>query len=404
MVRSVEDYAGIVGDKVISSIYKKASNLYSKHICHVNSTFLGGGVAELLSRIVPLMNEIGLDTGWRVVHGTPAFFNVTKKFHNGLQGKAINLTPMEKKLYLSVNEVFSTYTHIEDSDCVVIHDPQPLPLVKFYKKRQPWIWRCHIDLSNPNKELWDFLKTFMIRYDLIIFSNEKFRKPSLPVQQRVIHPAIDPLSLKNVDLQEKDIAKYIKLAEIPTDKPLITQVSRMDPWKDPEGVLEVYRLVKKKVDCRLLYCYNLAADDPEGMEVYSRVQRKAKDLIESKDLLFVVGNDDLLVNSIQRFSSVILQKSIKEGFGLTVCEALWKGKPVVASNVGGISTQIKDGENGFLVESHDYKGCADRVIEILKEPALAQKISKQAKERVRKHFLLPRLLSDYLDLFTELIK
>jgi len=404
MVRSVEDYVQVVGDKTISSIYKKASKLYSKHVCNVNSTFIGGGVAELLSKLMPLMNEIGLDAGWRVIHGNPAYFNVTKAFHNALQGGKMDLTEAKKRIYLGVNHEFSVYTHIDDSDAIIIHDPQPLPLIKYYKKRQPWIWRCHIDFTEPNKELLDFLKTFLIRYDMVIFSNDKFKKKNFPVEQRVIYPAIDPLSLKNRDLSDAEIARCIKEAGIPTDKPLISQVSRMDPWKDPEGVLKVFQLVKEKVDCRLLYCYNLAADDPEGMDVYARVRRKGKKLIENNDLLFVVGNDDMLVNSIQRISSVILQKSIKEGFGLTITESLWKGKPVVASNVGGIPIQIKDGENGFLIDPHDYRTCADRIIEILKKPSLTKKLGKSAKEHVKKRFLLPRLLSDYLDLLSDVIK
>jgi trehalose synthase len=403
MLRNIEDYAEIVGDKVISSIYKKASKLYKKHIININSTFLGGGVAEILSRLVPLMNEIGTDTDWGIIHGNPAFYDTTKKFHNALQGGAINFTQMKKKLYLDINREFAGYTHL-NYDCVIIHDPQPLPLIKFYIKHQPWIWRCHIDLSDPNKELWDFLKGIILRYDMVIVSNEKYKKKDLPVEQKVICPAIDPLSLKNRELSEKDILKYVKKARIPTDKPLITQVSRMDLWKDPEGVLEVYNYVKEKMDCRLLYCYNLAADDPQGMEIYSKIHQKAKKLIEKRDILFVAGNNDILVNAIQRFSTVILQKSKKEGFGLTVTEAMWKNKPVVAGNVGGIRVQIKDGENGFLAEPGDYKGCADRVIELLKKPALAREIGKKANESVKKKFLITRLLSDYLDLISDIVK
>jgi len=399
----MEDYIEVVGDKIISAIYKKASKLYGKHIININSTFQGGGVAEILSRLVPMMNYVGVDTGWRILHGNPAFFEVTKKFHNALQGGSINLSQMKKGLYLEINQEFSVYTHL-GHNCVILHDPQPLPLIKYCHKSQPWIWRCHIDLSDPHKELWNFLKQFILRYDLVIFSSEDYKKKDLPVEQRVIYPAIDPLSLKNRELSKNDIAKYIKKAGIPTDKPLITQISRMDPWKDPEGVLDVYIYVKKKIDCRLLYCYNLATDDPEGMDIYARVHRKAKDLVANGDVIFVVGNNDILVNAIQRFSDVIVQKSTKEGFSLTVTEALWKGKPVVASNVGGIPIQIKDGENGFLVEPYDIKGCADRIIELLKKPSLSEKMGKKAKENVRKNFLTTRLLTDYLDLLLEMLK
>lgn len=402
MLTSIEDYIPIVGDKTISAIYKKARKLYHKHIINLNSTFQGGGVAEMLSRIVPMMNQVGVDTGWRILHANPAFYGVTKKFHNALQGEKINLSQMKKDLYLEVNQEFSVYTHI-DHDCVILHDPQPLPLIKYCHKDQPWIWRCHIDFSKPNKELWNFLKPYILRYDIVIFSSEKFIRKDLPVDQRIVHPAIDPLSLKNRDLPEKDILKYIKKAKIPTDKPVITQVSRMDPWKDPEGVLEVYELIRKKVDCRLVFCYNLASDDPQGMEIYSRVYRKAKALVEKGDVIFVIGNNDILVNAIQRFSDVILQKSTKEGFSLTVTEALWKETPVVGSNIGGIPIQIKDGKNGFLVDPNNYKECADRVIELLKHPSLVKEMGKKAKEHVRKNFLITRLMINYLDIVNELL-
>ena len=401
-MRKLEDYIGIVGDEVISNIYMNAKKLYGKHILHINSTYQGGGVSEMLVSLVPLMNNIGLDAGWRILHGSPDFFMITKKFHNGLQGAKINLSDLKKSLYTQTNENFSTFTHI-DHDCVIIHDPQPLPLIRFYRKQQPWIWRCHIDLSDPQNDLWNFLKNFMLKYDVIISSSEKYKKANLPVEQRIICPAIDPVSLKNKDLSEKDILKFIKKAQIPTDKPIITQVSRMDPWKDPEGLLEVFNLVKEKIDCRLVYCYNTAPDDPEGMTIYSRVHRKAKKLIEKGDVIFVVGNNDVLVNAVQRFSTVIVQKSIREGFCLAVTEALWKKKPVVASNVGGIPAQIKDGENGFLLEHTDTKGFADKIIRILQNPKLSTELGEKGKEFVRKKFLITRLLSDYLDLMNDVL-
>jgi len=403
MLRGLENYIDIVGDQVISSIFKKASKLYDKHIIHLNSTFQGGGVAEMLSRLVPMMNNVGVSAGWRILHGNPAFFGVTKKFHNALQGGSINLSPMKKNLYMEVNQGFAAYTHIHH-DCVILHDPQPLPLVKFCRKRQPWIWRCHIDLSNPHKELWKFLKTFLLRYDVAVLSSESYKKKDLPIEQRIIHPAIDPLSLKNKELSEKDILKYIKKSHIPVDKPIITQVSRMDPWKDPEGVLNIYNLVREKVDCRLLYCYNMASDDPQGMEIYTKLYRKARKLVEKGDVIFVVGNNDILVNAIQRFSAVIIQKSIKEGFSLTTTEALWKKKPVVASNVGGIPLQIIDGKTGFLLEPNDINGYAERIIEILKKPSFTKEIVENGKEHVRDNFLITRLLIDHLNLISEVLR
>ncbi len=401
-MNSIEEYKEFVGDKVIASIHRKARKLYGKHILHINSTYQGGGVAEMLSSVVALMNDIGIDAGWRILHGNPDFFTITKKFHNALQGDKINLTEMKKKLYTQVNENFSVFTHI-DHDCVVVHDQQPMSLIKFYKKRQPWIWRCHIDLSDPHQGLWDYLKGFILRYDMVIFSSERYIKKDLPVEQRLIYPAIDPLSLKNRDLSENVIAKYIRKARIPTDMPLITQVSRMDPWKDPLGLLEIYKHVREKVDCRLLYCYNLATDDPESVEIYSKVYRKAKKLVERGDVLFVMGNNDILVNSIQRFSDVIVQKSTREGFSLSVTEALWKGKPVVASNIGGIPLQIKNGINGFLHDPYDTEGYVESIVEILKKPEIGEEIGRKAKEMVRDKFLMTRLLSDYLDLLAELL-
>ena len=398
----LEDYRKIAGDEAISAIYKEARRLYGRRILHINSTYYGGGVAEILNSLVPLMNNIGIEADWRILHGTPDLFTITKKFHNALQGDSINLTEIKKQLYVGANEAFSTYCHI-DADCVFVHDPQPLPVIKFYKKRQPWVWRCHIDLTNPNKKLWEFLKGFILRYDMVIFSSEKYKKEDLPVEQKVIYPSIDPLSLKNKELSEKDILKYVKKAGIPNDKPVITQVSRMDPWKDPEGLLEVFKYVKESVDCRMVYCYDMALDDPEGVEIYSKVYRKAKKFVEKGDVIFVVGKHQILVNAIQRFSTVLVQNSIREGFCLAVTEALWKGKPVVATKVGGIPLQIKDGENGFLVEPGNREQFADRIIKILEDPSIGHEVGKKAREVVRERFLITRTLLDYLRILNLLI-
>ncbi len=398
---SLDAYQDIVTAEVIARIYEKARKLHKKHILHINSTSMGGGVAEILGSLVPLMNDIGIDTGWRILHGSPDFFTVTKKFHNALQGGNINLSENKKRLYFNVNEMFSKFTHI-GHDCVILHDPQPLALVKYYKKRQPWVWRCHIDLSDPHEGLWSMLTRLVLRCDVVIVSSEKYKKPDLPVTQKIIYPAIDPLSLKNMDMTEKDIARNIKRAGIPTDKPIITQVSRMDPWKNPEGLLDIFQRVREHVDCRLVFCYNLATDDPESMEVYSRVYRKARKLVDSGDVVFVMGNNDVLVNCIQRFSTIIAQCSTKEGFCLTVTEALWKGKPVVASNAGGIPVQIEDGVNGFLLDPKDLDGFADRFVRILKDPKLGDELGRKGREIVREDFLITRQLSDYLNLLNEL--
>jgi trehalose synthase len=241
-MRNLDDYKGIVGDKLISGIYRKARKLYGKHFLKINSHYFGSEVAEILDPLVPLMNNVDIEVDWRILRGSPDFITITNKFHNALQGGFINITPIKRQLYTGTNEAFSTYCHI-DQDCVIVHDPEPLPLIRFYRKNQPWVWRCHIDLTDPNTELWEFLKGFILKYDLVVFSSEKYKKEDLPVEQRVIVPAIDPFSLKNKELSERDIVKYVKKAGIANDKPVIAHVSRMDPWKDPEGLLEIFNRV-----------------------------------------------------------------------------------------------------------------------------------------------------------------
>lgn len=402
MRRSLEDYRGIVGDEVIGSIYHKARRLYGRHILHINSTYQGGGVAEILNGLVILMNDVGIETGWRILHGTPDFFTITKKFHNALQGEPIHLTQMKKQLYLEHNENFSRFTHI-DHDCVIVHDQQPLPLIKFYPKRQPWVWRCHIDLSKPTGELLDYLKTFVLRYDVVILSNENYHKEDLPVEQRIIYPSIDPLSPKNKDISASLISAHLKKFGVSRDKPLITQVSRFDKWKNPEGVIKVFERVREKVDCRLVLCGSMATDDPESLGIYTRLNRHAKRLLEKGEVIFITSENQILVNALQRVSSVIIQKSLKEGFGLTVTEALWKGAPVVASNVGGIPLQIVDGENGFLLDPQDFDGFADRIVAILQDTNLARELGQRGKESVRKNFLITRHLMDFLDLLNDIL-
>lgn len=402
MKRNIEDYRIIVGDENIADILRIAKKLYTKRIILINSTYQGGGVAEMVSSLVPLLNDVGMITDWRILFGNPDFFTVTKKFHNALQGGKINLTKMKKKLYIETNENFLVFSHI-DHDCVIIHDPQPLPLIRYYRKRQPWIWRCHVDLSNPNKELWEYLKGFILRYDMVIVSNEKYKKSDLPVEQRVIYPAIDPLCAKNKEISTETIKKTLKKFKITTDKPIITQISRFDKWKDPEGVIDVFKIVKEKIDARLILCGSMAADDPEGTRVYESVKRKANSLIKNGDVILLTRESNILINVLQRISDVIIQKSLREGFGLVVTEALWKEKPIVASNVGGIPLQIKDGENGFLLEPEDTMGFAEKIIELLKKPALSREMGQKGKEIVRNKFLITRLLKDYLNLLNDVI-
>jgi len=402
LMHRLEDYLDVVGDEKVASILKQASRLYGKHFVHMNSTYQGGGVAEMLTTLVPLTNDSNVDAGWRILHGNSDFFAITKQFHNAMQGGPLKLTDAKREIYLDTNREFSIFTHL-DHDAVIIHDPQPLPLIRNYQKSQPWIWRCHIDISEPNPELWEFLKQFIIRYDVAIISSEAYRKPDLPVEQRVIEPAINPLSAKNEDLTDEHIASILDNFDIPTDKPFITQISRFDPWKDPLGVLEVYRRVRKKVDCRLVLCGSMASDDPEGYDVYEKVRQEADPMIRSGDVILITYQSNIMVNAIQRAASVIIQKSQREGFGLTVTEGLWKRRPVVASNVGGIPLQIEDGKTGFLLEPDDYDGFAERVIQLLESPGDAREMGRLGREHVRERFLITRLLSDYLDLVADVL-
>lgn len=399
---SLEDYYDLVGDKVISTIHKKARKILGRHVLHINSTYQGGGVAEILSSLVPLMNDIGIDAGWRILHGNPDFFTITKKFHNALQGDKINLSDKKKSLYLQTNQDFSVYTHL-NHNCIIIHDPQPLPLIKYFTKREPWIWRCHIDISNPNPRLWAFLKKMIIKYDHMIISNENYRKSNCAIDQTVIYPVIDPLSLKNKELGEKTINKFVRKFNIPMDKPVITQISRFDKWKDPLGVLEIFKQVKKSVDCRLILCGSMASDDPEGVKIYDKVKKKAKKYIENGEVILITLDNDILVNVLQRISKVIIQKSLKEGFGLTVTEAMWKKTPVIASKSGGIPLQIDHEVNGLLIDPSDMNGFVQGIIKLLKDQKYAARLGENARAKVSDNFLITRLLEDYLDLITKVL-
>ncbi len=401
MIRSLDDYRGIVDDAVLSEIYKKANKLSNKHIVNINSTYQGGGVAEILHSLVILMNDVGVDAGWRILPGTQGFFTTTKRIHNALQGEAVESDLINKEYYMDTNHRFAKFTHIIH-DCVFVHDPQPLPFIKFCDKKQPWVWRCHVDLSKPQGELWDYLKAFILRYDIVIVSDERYKRRDLPVEQRIIYPSIDPLSWKNVDLDQETIDSHLHQYNIPTDKPLITQISRFDKWKDPEGVIQVFLRVKEQVDCRLILCGSAAGDDPEGVEIYTNVVQNYHDYIEKGDILVITAEDNIMVNSLQRASTVILQKSTKEGFGLTITEGLWKGKAVVASNVGGIPNQIENGKNGVLVDPFDFDQCAEKIIHLLEDEKYRENIGKKAKESVRKKFLITRHLLDYLNLLIDI--
>jgi trehalose synthase len=397
----LEQYRPVIGDEKLDELLEKARAQNGRRYLMVNSTSDGGGVAEMLNSMIPMLNHMGINIEWKILRGFHEFFEVTKSFHNALQGGEIELTDRVKELYLGTNEEFTTYNDF-DYDVVVIHDPQPLPLISFVEKKQPWIWRLHIDITNPNRELWEFVKEYIEKYDRMIISHEDYRKEDLEMDNVIIHPAIDPLTEKNMDLDDKQIEEHMSHHEIPLDKPIISQISRFDIWKDPEGVIEVYRKVKKRFDCRLVLCGSMASDDPEGWEIFKKVEDKARDLIDSGDVILVVNAEELFVNALQRISHVVIQKSIREGFGLTVSEALWKGTPVVTSRVGGIPLQIIDEETGYLCDPKDNDCFAERIIGLLEDDDLRKEMGIKGKEHVRENFLITRLMSDYLDLFSSL--
>lgn len=397
----VERYLPIVGERAIAEIFQLARPLYGLRVLEISSTFHGGGVAGMLHSLIGLMNDIGIDADWSLLYSDPHLFRVTKKIHNALQGEPVDLGAEEMRIYLETNAFFARYSPLTHYDLIVVHDPQPLPLIRMQTKREPWIWRCHIDLSSPHSPVWEKLKPFILRYDAVVVSSEKFGRPDLPVETHIIPPAIDPLSMLNREITEEIGKKKLEEYGVPLDKPLLVQVSRFDKWKDPWGVLRVYELVREKVDCRLLLIGNMATDDPEGPEIFAQVQEKASGL---PDVHLITASDALLVNAAQRAASVVLQLSIREGFGLTVSEALWKGTPVVATQVGGISLQVIHGETGFLVEPRDYKAAAEAVLLLLKDQELRVRLGTKGRENVRQNFLITRLLRDRLRLFRTILR
>jgi len=395
----IENYRKIVGDTVIDVIYEKAEKLSKKHIVNISSTYQGGGVAELLNSLVILFNEAGIDMGWRILHGSPDFFTVTKKFHNALQGGAINLSNKKKKLYVETNGRFSLFTHI-DHDLVIVHDPQPLPLIGFYEKNQPWIFRCHVDLFNPNPVIWNYLKGFINRYDHFVVSKTEYKK-NLDIPQTIIPPAIDPLSVKNKKTSGKAIDKCLSKYGIDRSKPIVSQISRFDKWKDPLGVVKVFEQVREKKNCQLVLLGNFAFDDPEGQKVFEKLEERVAKSRYKNDIKLLVIENSFLVNCLQRASSVVLQKSKREGFGLTVTEALYKGTPVVASKVGGIPMQVIDGFNGFLHKPMETRCFSRSILKLLNDERLRQQFGRNAKEHVKKNFLITRLMLDWLDLMVK---
>jgi trehalose synthase len=392
----IEEYIPIVGQSVIDDLRLIAEKLKGKVIQHINSTSVGGGVAEILNRMVPLLRELEVDTRWDLIKGGEQFFEVTKKFHNALHGRPEEITQRDFDIFMEASQRNIEEVNIY-GDIVFIHDPQPITLIK-KKSNNKWIWRCHIDVSNPNERVFRFLMNFIIQYDAAVFSTPAFSR-KLPIRQFLISPSIDPLSDKNKDLADDVINGVLQKYNITKkNKPIVTQISRFDRLKDPQGVIEVYKQVKKYTNCQLILAGGSAMDDPEGAKVLEEVRENAK---QDKDIhILKLAQNDIEVNALQRASTVIIQKSLKEGFGLTVAEALWKAKPVVASNVGGIPLQIKHKYSGLLC--HSIQGAAFALKQLLNSPAYAKKLGENGREHIRNNFLITRHIQDYLLLFLSL--
>ena len=390
------DYEPIVGGMTVSEIRHLAARLAGRRIAMVNSTRLGGGVAEILHRMVPLLAELGLAVRWEVIEGTGPFYRVTKAFHNALHGKPESITPEMADLFLEVGRRNAGRLALDD-DLVFIHDPQPIVLVES-RGRTPssrWMWRCHIDVSHPQPAAWRFLEPFVQQFDAAVYSSAAFAQP-LAMRQVLIAPSIDPLSDKNRELPREEIAAVLQRLGVPQDLPIVTQVSRFDYLKDPLGVVEAFRRVRRSVRCRLVLAGGPASDDPEGEEVLSRLREEtAKE--PDIHVLMLPPDSHVEINVLQRASAVVVQKSLKEGFGLTVSEALWKARPVVASAVGGIPLQVKHRYSGLLV--HSVEGAAYAIRQLLNDPGYAKRLGENGREHVRQNFLLTRHLLDYLLLF-----
>ncbi len=401
--KSLADYATIATRGLMAEIRRLAEPLRGKRVLHLSATAFGGGVAEINYTLVPLMVDAGLEVEWRIIHGHEEFFNVTKTIHNALQGSPEALTADEQEIFRRYDE--ANARDFENAyDFVVVHDPQPAAMIDYVRgSRAQWIWRCHIDLSMPNEEVLAFLLPSICRYDAAIFHLRDYvpKTNGLPPAY-IWPPAIDPLTPKNMALSAEDAAYIVDQFGIDIDRPLLTQVSRFDPWKDPLGVIDAYRAVKEAFpDVQLALVGSMAHDDPEGWDFYNQTVAYAADDPD----IFILSNlnnvGSVEVNAFQVHSEAVIQKSIREGFGLTVTEALWKARPTVAGRVGGIVTQIEDGKTGWLVDSSLQ--CAEACREILGEPEAARERALRAKEHVRRHFLTPRLLRDWLVLFNRLL-
>lgn len=395
---SLRDYEGIAEPGDLRAIERMAAFHAGKKMLHVNSTAAGGGVAELLVRMVPLFKDIGLDVRWEVMQAGRPFFEVTKNIHNSLQGRGAPISREMWEAYGAVNGENAARIDL-DADFVAIHDPQPAMFIDF-KQRGIWLWRCHIDISTPDRVTWHFLKGIVEKYDGSVFSVASFAQ-SLPTRQFLMQPTIDPLAAKNVHIEDEEVRSIYERLGVPMDKPILLQVSRFDPFKDPIGVIEAYRLAKKYHDCRLVLAGGTATDDPEGERVLAEVQEKAAGDPDIHVLLLPPFSDRE-VNALQRGATIVLQKSTREGFGLVVAEALWKKKPVIGGDVGGIPLQIIEGVTGYLV--HSVEGTAYRIRQLLEDPERVKRMGEAGREHIRRNFIITKNIKNYLGIWTALEK
>jgi trehalose synthase len=407
LAKHLEEYGDVVDQAVLERIEELAAPLAGKRVLHVNATAYGGGVAELLATHVALLRSVGIDADWQVMSGSDEFFGVTKTVHNALQGADVEWGGAQERIYLE--NVVDNALRIEGEwDYVVMHDPQPAAMRELVKGRAidsgdtKWIWRCHIDLTAANDTVWQFFRPFVEMYDASVWTMPQFVPSSLHMDHVTIAPpCIDPLSVKNLELARPFVRELCKKYGIDADRPLLVQVSRFDPWKDPIGVIEAYRMARAEIDgLQLVLAGSMATDDPEGFHVWELTEEAAADDPDIKLLSNLQQVGSIEINAFQRAADVVIQKSLREGFGLTVSEGLWKGRPVVGGRAGGITLQIEEGRTGYLVDSVEQ--CASRTVELLQNPTLADELGGHGREHVRDNFLSTRELEDWLRLFNEL--
>jgi trehalose synthase len=400
--KSLADYTHIVGRPLVEEIRELAEPLKGKRIVHLSATAFGGGVSEILYTLIPLMRDVGLEVEWQVIYGREEFFNATKIMHNALQGNPQDLTEEQWATWAQYNEMNARELS-RDWDVCIVHDPQPAALYSLVpEKATAWVWRCHIDVSTPNPATMDRLLPYIRQYPASLFHVDAYVPSGMDSGVNIVPPAIDPLAPKNMALSHDDSTFVCRQFGIDISRPMLCQVSRFDPWKDPMGVIDAYRIVKEqRPDVQLALVGSMASDDPEGWDFYNSTLQHADGDADVHILNNFNNVGAIEVNAFQSLADVVIQKSTREGFGLTVTEALWKGRPFIGGDVGGIPLQVHNGVSGYLVRSVDE--CAARCLDIVNDPALGAALGRRGKEHVREHFLTPRYLRDYLKIFHEVL-